>query len=139
MSITVELKLIGIPNVTCGPLPQGRLEGPTTFVVTSPDQALTGLSITESGKYKVQVLDAATKELLATSDIITVEYNACEDTKLGNCPPPVIIKPNNNLSQKMRIGQQLMNRRTNRGAFKYMTVPIAQRTVVSQNPLNKFY
>ena len=138
MSITVELKLIGIPDVTCGPLPQGKLEGPTTVVVSSAEQALTGLNITESGKYKVQVLDAVTKELLTTSDIFTVEYNACEDTKLGNCPLPVVIKPNHNLSQKMRIGQQLMNRRTNRGSLKYMTVPIAQRTVVTQNPLNKF-
>ena len=141
MSITVELKLIGIPNVTCGPLPQGRLEGPTTFVVTSPDQALTGVSITDIGRYKIDVLDAGTKEVLATSNIFDVEYEPCKDSKLGNCPPPVVVKKPIDMSQRMRIAQKLMNRRQNRGTFKYIT-PTVQQQQYAQNtnrpPINKF-
>ena len=140
MPITVELKLIGIPETTCGPLPQGKLEGSTTITVINWEQALTGLSITQAGKYKIQVLDANTKEVLATSDVIDVVYDACKDPKIGLCPPPIQIKPNHNLSQRMRFGSQLMNARKNRGLFRYITIPSGQRTQ-NNNPVpkNKFY
>lgn len=141
MPTIVELKLIGIPETSCGPLPQGKLEGSTKIKLSAPylPQTLTGLSITQAGKYKIQVLHDTTKEVLATSDVIDVVYDACKDPKIGLCPPPIQIKPNHNLSQRMRFGSQLMNARKNRGLFRYITIPSDQRTQNNRAPTNKFY